>query len=168
MGRRYRDERQLSDSAMHELLWHRRVRLPGSIEEARSDIKWWNKEESICTVSVHTHWIHTPPSTAGAYPSPYKTRRLFHADSPFALKISLFCAVNCKSLPESIYLRTTRLSRSSRSLASFSISRIMGLRYSTSYKVRMVSIVSLNRECECPSSRAQCDKSSQRDWLIRG
>jgi hypothetical protein len=53
-------------------------------------------------------------------------------------------------------------------LASFSISRIMGLRYSTSYKVRMVSIVSLNREYECPSSRVQCDKSSQRDWLIRG
>lgn len=125
--------------------FRRRVRLPGSIEEARSDIKWWNKEESICTVSVHTHWIHTPPSTAGAYPSPYKTRRLFHADSPFALKISLFCAVNCKSLPGSIYLRTTRLSRSSRSLVSFSISRIMGLRYSTSYKVRMVRIVLLKR-----------------------
>lgn len=60
MGRRYRDERQRSDNAMHKLLWHRRARLPGSIAEAR----WGYQEveqESICTVSVHAHWInHTP------------------------------------------------------------------------------------------------------------
>jgi hypothetical protein len=68
-------------------------------------------------------------STPGVYPM--TTTML---PQPPCLHILLIQAV-------AAYLRTTRLSRSARSLASFSTSRMMGLRYSTSCLIRIVSIV---------------------------
>lgn len=84
----------LEYNAAVEPIQYRRSPRNTSLATIQSYLSWQYRISSGGTKKnrfvqyQYTHWInHTTPSMADVYPSPKKTRRLFHADSPFALKI---------------------------------------------------------------------------------